>query len=253
MCEALLLEMGDAGTDTSKWWGTWGAAGWQRRAPGSRACFQDDSRFWENALSGKDCGRNWYEGASSQFGGWGARVSYPKHQAPAVLGYDESIFAWCCRVLGNRDVSGGGCGFHIGENTRLADTCIAASQSVLRLMNGWNLCRNTEWVMCALHGRLPGQNTRAIRFAKAPKSLVIEEFWRPPAGCVNGACDSKHYAVSDVFYVEACLISSVCRNRERLFASLGVGEDFACDFDAEAYERLQESAKRTTRASRSNW
>ena len=101
--------------------------------------------------------------------------------------------------------------------------------------------------MCALTGKLPGQNTRSIRFAKAPKSLVIEEFWRPPAGCVNGACDQNHYAVSDVFYVEACLISSVCRNRDELFSTIDVGQDFVCDFDGQAYERLQEAAKRSTK------
>lgn len=73
--------------------------------------------------------------------------------------------------------------------------------------------------------------------------MVIEEFWRPPAGCVNGACDEHHYAVSDVFYVEACLISAVCKNRNELFTTLGVGEDFVCDFDEEAYDQLQESAR----------
>ena len=157
-------------------------------------------------------------------------------RAEAVLGYDETIFAWCCRQLGGRDAHGGGCGgFNIGQNARLAETCIAASQSVLRLMNGWNLCRNTEWVMCAAQGRLPGQNTRAMRFSKAPKDLVIEEFWHPPAGCVNGCWSG--YAVSDVFYVEACLLSYVCHNRRRLF-ELSVGDDFVCDLDAQAFRRL---------------
>lgn len=127
------MELGEPGTDSTKWWGTWGYEGWHRRHPGSKACYDGDPRFWQNALSGRDCARNWYEGAASQFGGRDARVRYPAHQAPAVLGYDESIFAWCCQVLGGHDSNGGACGFHIGENTRLADTCIAAAQSVLRL------------------------------------------------------------------------------------------------------------------------
>ena len=117
-----------------------------------------------------------------------------------------------------------------------ADGCTFESRS--------HSCKNTEWVMCAIHGKLPGQNTRALRFAKAPGSLVIEEFWRPPAGCVNGACDEYHYAVSDVFYVEACLISFICSNRDQLF-EVGVGVDFVCDLDADAYARLQEVAQAT--------
>ena len=70
--------------------------------------------------------------------------------------------------------------FYIGQDSRLADTCIAASANVLRLMKGWNVCRNTEWVMCALQGKLPGQSSKTIRFAKAPRSLKLEEFWQPP-------------------------------------------------------------------------
>lgn len=94
--------------------------------------------------------------------------------------------------------------------------------------------------MCAAQGKLPGQNTRTIRFSKAPKALTIDEFWTPPAGCVNG-CGSG-YAVSDVFYVEACLLSHVCSNRERLF-QLGVGEDFVCELDQGAFRSLEAVGK----------
>ena len=38
-----------------------------------------------------------------------------KGKAEAVLGYDETIFAWCCKKLGGHDKNGQGCGdFNIG-------------------------------------------------------------------------------------------------------------------------------------------
>ena len=98
--------------------------------------------------------------------------------------------------------------------------------------------------MCALQGKLPGQSSKTIRFAKAPRSLKLEEFWQPPAGCVSGDCITQSYAVSDVFYVEACLISRVCTNRDQLF-KLGVGQDFVCELDRKAYGRLPAIAARS--------
>ena len=70
---------------------------------------------------------------------------------------------------------------------------------------------------------------------------MLEQFWRPPSGCVNGACDARHYAVSDVFYVEACMISFICKNRERLW-QLNVGEDFFCELDDSAWDDFKKAA-----------
>ena len=80
--------------------------------------------------------------------------------------------------------------------------------------------------------------------SKLPTSLKLEEFWQPPAGCVSGDCITQSYAVSDVFYVEACLISRVCTNRDQLF-KLGVGQDFVCELDRKAYGRLPAIAARS--------
>ena len=47
----------------------------------------------------------------------------------------------------------------------------------------------------------------------------------------------QHYAVSDVFYGEVCVLSSICRNAWQLF-SVGRGEPFVCDFDEAGYREL---------------
>lgn len=124
----------------------WGWNGWGRIGGGGGGCL-DETGFWEGALSGGACSRNWYEGVVNFDG------HYAKGRAEAVLGYDETIFAWCCKQLGGHDAHGrSGCdGFSIGENARLGETCIAASQSVLRLMSGWNMCTLLNAPACSCH------------------------------------------------------------------------------------------------------
>ena len=47
----------------------------------------------------------------------------------------------------------------------------------------------------------------------------------------------SHYAVSDVYFGEICVISSICRNSWQLF-SVARGEAFHCDFDEAGYHAV---------------
>lgn len=65
------------------------------------------------------------------------------------------------------------------------------------------------------------------------KSLGNCRGWRPP-----GVSCEAGFATDDVFFLEACLFSFVCRNRDELF-SISVGSVFHCDFDGDAFDELQ--------------
>ena len=134
--------------------------------------------------------------------------------------------------------------------------CVEASQNILRVMGTsegvWNMCLNLYWIGCAIQGALPGQRSKRqpgatqlansvgvrghggkMMFSIKPSSLSLYGFEHPSEGCFsgpNGECGPKTYAVSDVYYAEICVLSSVCRNGEQLFR-LSVGELFECDFD----------------------
>ena len=74
-----------------------------------------------------------------------------------------------------------------------------------------------------------------MHFSIAPKDLDVGIFDHPQQ-CV-GDCSSS-YAVSDVYFVEVCLTSHVCRNRKELFG-LALGSLFECDFDEAAFLELE--------------
>ena len=50
---------------------------------------------------------------------------------------------------------------------------------------------------CLVQGKLPGQESNFAKFAKAPKSLLMEELWDPPDYCEHMDCIS-YFSVSDV-------------------------------------------------------
>lgn len=106
------------------------------------------------------------------------------------------------------------------DSNYLALQCMHANLNVLRLMNGWNLCTNLRWMMCAVRGALPGQEgSRRLVFSKAPNTLERVED-------IGGGSRSR-YGVADVFYLEVCLLNHVCNNRDELFAT-GRGDGFEC-------------------------
>jgi hypothetical protein len=109
--------------------------------------------------------------------------------------------------------------------------CLPSKHSFIRVLDEpwWSLCTNVEWQACLVQGELPRQAGNDAKFARAPKALLMEEFWVPPDPCRTGSC-ATGYATSDVFFWEVCFFNHVCRNKEALF-SVDVGDTFSCDFD----------------------
>ena len=208
-------------------WQMWAENGWQRRGGTGDTCI---GRGWppfdlEGALAGRGCERNWLEGTHD-------RPVFPR-PAPALLGFDETIYAFCSAELGEAE------GPYWGDNNALAARCVDANENVLRVMGGWNMCVNLMWQTCAVKGLLHGQGPqRHLRFSIAPRDLDVRLFDNPPKGCVNGGCD-RGYAVSDVYYAEICVLSHICKNREQLF-QLDVGQNFVCDLDEGGYRGLRQ-------------
>ena len=158
-------------------------------------------------------------------------------EAPALLGFDEDIDDYC--------ESHGGRGNH-------AEACVQANVNILSLYGDripYNICRNVEWQVCAAKGTLPGQNSRKIRFAYAPKKLEPYTGVKPIGNCGGYAplgCGqwSGGYASSDIYYMEACVYTMMCANRDE-FWNLEAHEDFVCDMqwegeDGVGYSRLRD-------------
>lgn len=209
----------------------WGGA-FARRGDGSAGCWdwKGGSKFWQDTLRGTTCDRNWLEGA---IGGPEERLFDPP--SPALFGFDESINELCSELIGwdawdNGDL-----------NHKIAERCRRAHRNVLRLLGGsdrWDMCQNLQWQMCALQGKLPGQDgdTR-VAFATAPRALLREWWDNPSSHPTWGCCGPNKFSVGDVYFAEVAVTYSVCRNRAVMF-SLDEGEFFRCDLDVEAYEHL---------------
>ena len=96
--------------------------------------------------------------------------------------------------------------------------------------------------MCAAKGTLPGQNSRTIRFAYAPKWLEPDSGEHPIGACGGYApagCGNRGYASSDIFHMEACVFSMMCSNRDELW-QLEAEQDFVCDMQWEGYTQLRD-------------
>jgi hypothetical protein len=262
-CEAALSNR------SGKMWSLWGAVAWEKRprdGAQSVACFNEGTPWlshldFEAALRGDGCARNFMEGTHP----W---PTFPLASAPALLGFDETIFAYCSAALGQDE------GFS-GDHYELARRCVASGSNVLRILGNikppWNMymhmrprltvhalsihripctlltaararygmryrCLNLQWQVCAIHGALHGQGGRQMRFSIAPKELDVRVFEAPP-GCM-GDC-AQHYAVTDVYYAEVCVFSFVCRNCDAPF-EIDVDELFACELDPSAFRRLRQ-------------
>ena len=228
----------------------WGKVAWDNRdTPGEEACWEYDSNFFENALKPEQCDVNWLEGA---FGGEHDRPPFASDAHP-LLGFDGKIWDYCSEVAHSGGWGGG------DWNQELARRCVTANLNILRIMfscadcfgarQGWNMCRNFQWVVCAVQGRLPGQGSAtSLRFAKAPRELDTREMENPSLITTPG--DSwwnephwMHYAVSDIFFGEVCVLSAICKNSWELF-SVGRGEDFQCEFNEAGYHELVTALRR---------
>lgn len=106
----------------------------------------------------------------------------------------------------------------------------------------YNICRNMEWQVCAAKGDLPGQGGKTIRFAYAPKDLEIHGGPHPLGSCTGyhpAGCYDKGYASSDIFYMESCVYSMICKNRDEFWA-LSNGQDWQCKMDWDGYQQLRD-------------
>jgi hypothetical protein len=89
-----------------------------------------------------------------------------------------------------------------------------------------------------VRGLLPGQGGRTIKFAHRPN-----EMWTPHIGSCTGyhpqGCGNQGYASSDIYYLEICMFSALCSNREQLF-NLQVGEAWECQMDRAGFDQLRD-------------
>jgi len=212
--------------------------GFQRRRAHSWACWDwpennnggTANDFFRLTREGATCDRNWMDGA------WGNANDRPfSSPSPALLGFDETIVEFCSNQMNMDPWSGSG-----DLNHKLAARCRDAHRNVLRLISGgWSMCQNLQWQMCALTGKLPGQGSSRISFATAPRDLK-PEWWTNPGGthptypCRGNWCDPNGFTVGDVYFAELAITTTLCRNREELYA-LDVGEFWECDLDETAW------------------
>ena len=224
----------------SKFWHMWGTVAWQKTYAHEKKCWgkaEDAKMFFAEVAAGTRCDSNWYEGAEGTLGDQYARPEFLT-PAPALFGFDEALFAYCSKAVGGSEWFNGPGNF----NNVLAHKCVQANQNILRLLSArapWSMCQNLRWTMCAISGLLPGQPAqKQIHFATAPNALTLTQWYEPDSWpCVDGSCPEGKFAVGDVFFVEVCLISRLCRNGADLF-SLAVGETMVCDFDPLGFDRL---------------
>jgi len=220
----------------------WAAEPWGAMDEGD-ACWNIDRHgkvrqkgrtFFDAVDQGLYCDSNWYEG--SGYGPWDlpdGGSSESSSNAPALLGFDEDIDAFCWQV---------DCGDH-------AACCLKRGVNILALFGDeipYNLCRNLEWQVCAARGLLPGQQSSTLVFAHEPRALFPDGTvndkplgqcqgyapYPPPTGGVYG------YRTDDIFFLEVCMFHHLCKNGDELF-NLKVGEHFECDYDRTALYYLE--------------
>jgi len=248
-CEALFREKDGMLTQM------WNKKGW-RQVRNEEPCWNwgGAAQFFDATLRGDTCNSNWFEGSYQ-----GVSASKFTGDAIAVLGFDDSI-EWYCNSLYNwngrridernstiveRNVSRAE-----GARRRLEATrqCADNNRNILALFGqnvhhthaGYNQCRNLEWQMCAVMGRLPGQRSPTIVFAQAPNTL--DTGGRRPLGRCGGwspeGCGPHAYSNDDIFFLEVCTYSLVCKNRDEFFR-LKDRVNFHCEIDEAGFRKLQ--------------
>ena len=225
----------------SKLWRMFGSKKpWMRSSRGEKRCWHyrgGSDAFFQRVLNGDGCATtNWLEGVEGTLGepyvGGLAKSPDFASPAPALLGFDKDVHSFCSGLLKLTVSSTPG-----DPNSELARRCVDASQNVMRLMKGWSMCSQMEWLVCAARGKLPGQETPArMHFATAPYSLTIQE-WDAPK---SYPCDDKkdcgmRYTANDIFYAEACILLRICRNGAELFNGLARGQPWMCELHEEGY------------------
>jgi len=234
MRRACSAELADAGSAFHE---LWGRTGWERQAAPAPLCWSPSTSAYFDGVraAGADsCDANWFTAGSGDLASPAGRPSFSA-PAPAVLGYDASIFDFCTQ----QDVSGGGGGGGGSWQADLVARCVGANLNALRVLRGWNMCLNFRWLVCAARGKLPGQALRPeLVFATRPGDLQVLRAYqrREGRGCIGGPCES-HYSPEHIFFAEVCALSALCANGGELF-SLPAGQRFECHFSAGGFEAL---------------
>lgn len=223
----------------------WAASPFQQRQPGTVDCWNvrrdstrahlDASRYFADALSGAHCPSNWYNGNP---GTLGMQVPTFSGDAPALLGFDETIDTYCAAQPATNTAPDGG-NWH-------AHQCIAANLNILSLYGErvpYNLCRNLEWQVCAALGKLPGQSETYVVFSKAPSELHPGVTSSKPFGQCRGWRDTRGgceggYATDDIFFLEVCVFNQICSNGAELW-QLDAGVLWRCHMNATRFRVLQ--------------
>ena len=254
-CDTLLS---DPNGMLKQMWNRWGWAQLHDEEP----CWGWDGghAFFDNAIAGGSCDSDWYEGSIG-------RQTY-HGDTPGVLGFDDSIGEYCGGLRGRRleedwdgsagvVVSNGSApgqqhaDYEFTHRRRLdnaARLCIKGGRNILMLFGnnvhntgaGYNSCRNLEWQLCAAMGKLPGQQTPTIIFAKAPSEL--DYLGDRPLGRCGGyspnGCGKHAYSNDDIYFLEVCMFSKICINNFDLF-TLQAGEWFHCQVHEKGFRELQ--------------
>ena len=237
----------------------------------------DGAAFFKKAASASSCNRNWYEGSPGKMGAKDSagpsKASTDIHfkldpdgkaSAPALLGFDEHKDLYCAHEAGHH-----GKPAEMGHRTV---ECISANVNTMSLglanrdiyatektvanieayMPEYNMCTHLEWLMCAARGRLPGQGSTAIRFATKPQDVFINEGGQHPLGSCSGesnhprGCGHTGFSSSDVFYLEVCTLSQICKNWWKIFF-MEPGGEFHCDLtDSTRYDEFRNIVLDTT-------
>jgi len=224
---------------------------WKQRDRWGQACFDSmrdnkhrpmkASTFFDETAQGAHCDTNWYEGNTGILGAQNTRAKYSA-DAPAVLGFDETIDQYCERqpkVNVNKNEYSGAYSH--------AFNCVAANVNILSLYGQrlpYNLCRNFEWQTCAALGNLPGQGFgKLMVFSKAPNSLRVHgnkpfgqcKGWREPNA---GSCEHG-YATDDIYFLEVCTTYKICENGDEIFDLID-GQSFKCQPSARGFAEIRD-------------
>ena len=191
--------------------------------------------------------------------------------APALLGLDPSILEYCKSIAGDSAHApfpsdafwrhnftaehalhcpdGIGCKDHGPVSlleSNLLEACTRANRNILRVSAlqqsrvSWDMCHNTEWVICAARGALPHQGP-SIQFANPPSRIDPAEQAAFRTYRANILRWSAYYEIDSIswtfFEFETCLLALLCDNYEEMW-SLGRGDDFQCAVSDEGHRRL---------------
>jgi hypothetical protein len=203
-----------------------GERGFKKRSFGEVGCWQNSRLDIKRGLADMvrqldgpepKCDRNWFHGSTGSLGVYSNRPNFPKKPAPALMGFDDTIRKYCDEKLGRQ--------YPGNPDEAIAHGCVEASLNVMRVAQGWDMCMNLAWLLCATRGKLPGGNN-TIYFAVAPGSLRNDD------GALLNRGGWYHSGM--VFFLEVCLLQTVCRNGEELL-NLQRGQPFVCDVGDAAY------------------